>query len=56
MNEKFFILILNSLKFIPKGLIGNESVLVQVMAWHRAGDKPLSEPMMTLFTEAYMRH
>ena len=24
----------------------NENVLVQIMAWHRPGDKPLSEPMM----------
>ena len=26
------------------------------MAWHRPGDKPLSEPMMVKFTDAYMRH
>ena len=26
------------------------------MAWRRIGDKPLSEPMLTRFTEAYMRH
>ena len=26
------------------------------MAWRRIGDKPLSEPMMALFTDAYMRH
>ena len=25
------------------------------MAWCRSGDKPLSEPMMALFTDAYMR-
>ena len=26
------------------------------MAWHRIGDKPLSEPMLTQFTDVYMRH
>ena len=25
------------------------------MFWRRLGDKPLSEPVMTLFTDAYMR-
>ena len=35
-----------SLKFVPKGSINNIPALVQVMAWHRPGDKPLSEPMM----------
>ena len=35
-----------SLKFIPKGPINNIPALVQIMAWRRPGDKPLSEPMM----------
>ena len=26
------------------------------MAWHRPGDKPLSEPMMAYLNDAYMRH
>ena len=26
------------------------------MVWHQKGDKPLPEPMMTQFTDAYMRH
>ena len=26
------------------------------MAWRRIGDKPLSEPMLTGVTDAYMRH
>ena len=26
------------------------------MAWLRIGDKPLSEPMLTRFTDAYIRH
>ena len=35
-----------SLKFVPKGPINNISALVQIMAWRRSGDKPLSKPMM----------
>ena len=35
-----------SLKFVPKGSINNIPALVQIMAWYRWGDKPLSEPMM----------
>ena len=26
------------------------------MAWRRPGDKPLSEPVIVSFTDAYMRH
>ena len=29
--------------------------LVQIMAWRRPSDKPLSEPMIK-YTDAYMRH
>ena len=53
-NEKFCILITISLKFVPKGLIDNMLALVQVIAWHLTGDKPLSEPVMTQFTDAYV--
>ena len=56
MNEKFCILIPISLKFVPKGLIDNMSALVQVMAWCLTGDKPIPEPVMTHFTDAYMQH
>ena len=56
MNEKFCILIGISLKFVPKGPIGNKSALVQVRAWHRTGDKPLPEPMLTQSIDAYMQH
>ena len=34
----------------------SEKALVQKMAWHRIGVKPLSEPMLTQFTDACMRH
>ena len=56
MNEKFFILIRISLKFVPTGPIDNKPALVQLMAWRRPGDKPLSEPMLTQFTASYMRY
>ena len=46
MNENVRISINISLKFVPKGLINNIPALVQIMAWRREGDKPLSEPMM----------
>ena len=35
-----------SLKFIPMVRNDNIPSLVQIMAWRRPGDKPLSEPMM----------
>ena len=35
-----------SLKFVSKGPINNNPALVQMMAWRRQGDKPLSDPMM----------
>ena len=46
MNENVWISIYISLKFVPRGPINNIPALVQVMAWRRLGDKPLSEPMM----------
>ena len=39
-----------------QGPINNMPALVNVMAWHRTGDKPLPEPMMTQVTDAYCRH
>ena len=46
LNEKFGIWNKISLKFVPKGQINNVPSLVQIMAWRRPGDKPLSEPMV----------
>ena len=46
LNETFRISIKISLKFVPKGPINIIPALVQIMAWRRPGDKPLSEPMM----------
>ena len=44
---------LNRNFYIHKSPINNKPVLVQIMAWRRSGDKPLSEPMMAQFTDAY---
>ena len=46
LNENVWISIKISLKFVPTGPINNIPTLVQIMAWRRPGDKPLSEPMM----------
>ena len=46
VNENVRISIKISLKFVPKGPINNYPTLVEIMAWRRSGDKPLSEPMM----------
>ena len=56
MDEKFCMAIIISLKFFPKGPNDNKAALVQIMAWRRTGDKPLSEPMLTQFIDPYMRH
>ena len=44
-NENVWIPIKISLKFVPKGPINNIPAMVQIMAWRRPCDKPLSEPM-----------
>ena len=56
LNEKIWNSNKISLKYVPWGLIDSMSALVQIMAWRRSGDKPLSEPMLTQFTDVYMRH
>ena len=45
-NENIWISIQISLKSVPKDPINNIPSLVQIMAWRRPGDKPISEPMM----------
>ena len=51
LNENVWILIEISLKFVPRDQIDNIPSLVQIMAWNRPGNKPLSEPMLT-----YLHH
>ena len=50
------ILLTISLKLVRKGSIDKMPALVQIMAWHQIGDKPLSKPMITYFTNVYMHH
>ena len=49
MSSNAWIQINISLKFVSRGPINNIPTLVQIMAWRRPGDKPLSEPMMVSF-------
>ena len=46
LNESEWILPSISLKYVLKVRINNIPALVQIMAWRRPGDKPLSETMM----------
>ena len=46
LNENVWIPSKISLKFVPQGTINNIPGLVQIMAWRRPGDKPLSGPMV----------
>ena len=48
VKESVWISIKFSLNIVPDGPIDNIPSLVQIMAWCRLGDKPLSEPMMVL--------
>ena len=47
LNGNCCVFIEISLRFVPKGPINNIPAFVQMMAWHRSGDKPLSESMIT---------
>ena len=46
LNENIWFSLKISLKFVHKGPINNYPSFVQIMAWRRPGDKPLSELMM----------
>ena len=56
LNENYIILIQVSLKLVPKSPIDIKPASVQVMARRWIDDKSLPEPMMTQFTDAYVRH
>ena len=45
-NENVWISIKISLMCVPRGPINNIPAMVQIMAWRRPGDKPLSETMV----------
>ena len=42
------------LHFVPEGPVHNMSPLVQEMAWHLFGAKPLPEPMLIHITDTYV--
>ena len=46
LNENEWTSLKISLTFVPNVRINNIPALVQIMAWRRPGDKPLSEPMI----------
>ena len=46
LNGNIWIPIKILLKFVPKASVNNIPASVQILAWRRPGDKPLSEPMM----------
>ena len=39
--------------FVPKGPIDSNPAMVKIVVWRRIGDKSLSEPMLTQYTNAY---
>ena len=54
--KSFFIVFKISLKCVLNGPVDNNPAKGQIMACRRIGDKPLSEPMLTRFTDTYMLH
>ena len=53
LNENVWITIKISPKFVSKVQINTIPTEVQIMAWHRQGDKPLSEPKMVSLLTLY---
>ena len=53
LNENIWISNKISLKYVPWGVIDNMTALVQITAWRRPGDKPLSGPMLTIHRRIY---
>ena len=51
---KVFVLIQILLKSVPEGPVDNMPALFQVMVWHQTGDKPVPNPVMIHFIDAYM--
>ena len=48
LNENVWGLAEIPLKYVPECRIDDKQALVQIMAWCRSGDKPLSKPMMVI--------
>ena len=43
-----------SLQYDLYFLIDNKAALVQILAWHQAGDKPIYQPVRAYITDTYM--
>ena len=56
LNENIWISMSVSLKFVAEGKTTNIPALVQIVAWHRPGNNPLSEPMMVTYWLIYVSH
>ena len=56
LNENVLISIKFHCSLFPNGTIINLPALIRKMAWRPPGDKPLSEPVLDRFTDAYMPH
>ena len=53
LNKNDRIMIKISLKFVPRSPTDNKPVLVQVMAWCWIRHKPISETVLTQFSDAW---
>ena len=53
LNENVWNSIKISLEFVPRDPINNIPALVQIMAWRRPGDKPLSSQWWLLYRRIY---
>ena len=46
----------NVTEFFPRGHVNNKPALIQIMSWHRTGNRPFSEPIVAWFVDAYIPH
>ena len=56
VEQTWCILIQISLRFVPMVPSNNKPALLQIVAWRRIGDNPLSETRMMPFIDAGKRH
>ena len=49
-------LLIGTLRYVPKGPVDNKSSLVQTVASSFVNTRPLPEPMMNQFPDAYINH
>ena len=56
LKKNIHISIKTSMEVATKDPIDKIPSLVQILAWHRTRDKPLSEPLTAYVDDAYMCH